>query len=1289
MPCRLASRLSIILLAGIALFWHSQSSFAQTNGTWASSGGGTWSTAANWQGAIPDAGGIATFDNALGQIGNIGVILDSNRTLGEIRFNQGFSASILGSGGGILMSGSGLTLNSQASTISSPTIFYNSVNLLSPVISGTGDLIKTGVGNVALSASTANTFTGTVRINNGALWLVGGTAALQNSQLGNTANVIELNGGILGITTNALTSARALSISAGGGTIRNFNTTSTFSGALSGAGQLVVQLGTTTFSGSVSGFTGLLRIDGGGGIVTLTGTSALGAGGVVQVGGQLNLTYSTNNITNRLAGRNAESLGGNFVLTGSSAAASNETAGDLNLLSGTTTITLAPNAAQATNLTFGTLTRTDRSTLYIRSSNTLGAAPAAGVGNVSFTNSPGTLVGGGGATTSTTASILPFVLGSNVNNTTFGVSLSFVTWDSTTKRIAALNTTSGYQTNLATASSNENVSLAANASVAVNGQTVNSLRFGGAFTLSGGAADVLTITSGAILSTTSTSTISAPINFGAAEGVIYSSGALTINGVISGTNGLTKAGISILTLNGANTYTGDTTLTLGQTRVAGGTVTADGSAPSVFGQGTSAITLLSTNNTVTGAPTRLFTTGNLIINRDLIVKLGGGQATGIGTVGASAAESVTLNGQLFLNAVNPTSLTRFLTLEGDTTIANAITLNGVVSGTGGLRASTANYAILSNSNTYSGGTQIGLSFYDDTLTGNAFKNFTETWDLRSNNALGTGTVFIHSALSTTQPVTGVGRILSNGSSAITLPNDFVFTMGFGNFDGSQGLTISGGIELNSAGTNNTVVTTNSTGPLNFTGVVARGGLIKNGSGTLNLSGNNIYSGQTIIRQGTVGITSLGNGGTAANLGQAPTASNYIILSGNAASNFGTLSYTGSGDAVNRLFTVAGTGGTIDSSGPGALSFNNTGNLGSVDGSTTISSVALVANAGVIAIDTSIAAQLVVGSTVTSSYAGFPTGATITEVGPNFIRLSGTGTNIATVFTTTPAVDTRTTLTITLPGAVTTRALNLTGTNTSFNTIASVIPNGTNIPVAVSKSGVGTWQLTGANTYSGGTNVTGGTLAINNTTGSGTGFGSVLTAANTTLSGIGKIVPNTGNTVTINGTVAPGNSVGTLTFGSSTTSTTVNVNAAYAFELQTAGTTGVALNSGGSSPGLPHTAHDVINAFGTLTFGGSSTVNVASLTGTGFDNTQKYSWLIATINGGTLSGVPTLGVVSGTDFSSLAGGTFTIGSDSGAVYLNFTPVPEPLTILSLSALGLAAVQGVRRRRRRSTTTALAA
>ncbi len=77
-----------------------------------------------------------------------------------------------------------------------------------------------------------------------------------------------------------------------------------------------------------------------------------------------------------------------------------------------------------------------------------------------------------------------------------------------------------------------------------------------------------------------------------------------------------------------------------------------------------------------------------------------------------------------------------------------------------------------------------------------------------------------------------------------------------------------------------------------------------------------------------------------------------------------------------------------------------------------------------------------------------------------------------------------------------------------------------------KIGTGTLTLGGANTYTGGTRIDGGTLLVNNTSGSGTGAQPVNVNNGATLGGNGIV----GHLVTVNngGTIAPGTSAGVLT-----------------------------------------------------------------------------------------------------------------------------------------------------------------
>jgi autotransporter-associated beta strand protein len=66
-----------------------------------------------------------------------------------------------------------------------------------------------------------------------------------------------------------------------------------------------------------------------------------------------------------------------------------------------------------------------------------------------------------------------------------------------------------------------------------------------------------------------------------------------------------------------------------------------------------------------------------------------------------------------------------------------------------------------------------------------------------------------------------------------------------------------------------------------------------------------------------------------------------------------------------------------------------------------------------------------------------------------------------------------------------------------------------------KVGAGVVSLTGANTYKGGTTVSGGSLLVNNTAGSGTGLGSVTVQSGATLAGSGILAPAPGANVSIN------------------------------------------------------------------------------------------------------------------------------------------------------------------------------
>jgi len=164
---------------------------------------------------------------------------------------------------------------------------------------------------------------------------------------------------------------------------------------------------------------------------------------------------------------------------------------------------------------------------------------------------------------------------------------------------------------------------------------------------------------------------------------------------------------------------------------------------------------------------------------------------------------------------------------------------------------------------------------------------------------------------------------------------------------------------------------------------------------------------------------------------------------------------------------------------------------------------------------------------------------------NAIFNFGNGTAFATVRNTAMAIS--------LGGLTGGPGTQLEGNNSSANPVAytigganantefdGVIKDGTMAGVALVKTGSGNFTLTSTNTYSGGTTINGGTLFVNNTSGSGTGSGAVEVAAGGTLAGNGIISGSAD--VAAGGTLSPGgNSIGTLTFKNSLTLETGSTN----------------------------------------------------------------------------------------------------------------------------------------------------
>jgi fibronectin-binding autotransporter adhesin len=153
-------------------------------------------------------------------------------------------------------------------------------------------------------------------------------------------------------------------------------------------------------------------------------------------------------------------------------------------------------------------------------------------------------------------------------------------------------------------------------------------------------------------------------------------------------------------------------------------------------------------------------------------------------------------------------------------------------------------------------------------------------------------------------------------------------------------------------------------------------------------------------------------------------------------------------------------------------------------------------------------------------------------------------------------------------------------------------------------------------------------------------------------------------------VASGSTLGGS--GAISVSSATTIAGTLLIQLQTAGSGGASAtaNSGYSTSNGGVIGQLLVS--GSLTFNGSTPITIASLTGSGFNSSQDYSWLIGTATS-PITGAPSApSSVSGTDFTGSASG-FSIGTSGTNMYLNYAPasVPEPEHVLLLSVGALLA------------------
>jgi autotransporter-associated beta strand protein len=275
-----------------------------------------------------------------------------------------------------------------------------------------------------------------------------------------------------------------------------------------------------------------------------------------------------------------------------------------------------------------------------------------------------------------------------------------------------------------------------------------------------------------------------------------------------------------------------------------------------------------------------------------------------------------------------------------------------------------------------------------------------------------------------------------------------------------------------------------------------------------------------------------------------------------------------------------------------------------------------------------------------------------------------------------------------PGPTTgTTTLTLNGNNTGADTIKGVLADHTTGLLAVAKSGSGTWILSGANTYSGGTTVLAGTLEFDTapTLNSNTTFqvnGGTLRFKVTT--GSGTVGTGVTATVASGATLELAGSIAALAAGANRVAITNNSTTPAG--ILVSGTGQVVGNIDGSgntqvNPGSSLTANHIVqNALdigGTSTSHGTVTIAASSATGNPLIDTSS------TALGEPTSTSPAF-AMSPTSASAIVGdglGLANFGSLSTSVPGLGSPplgntVPEPSTLVLFAFGGLAVVSRLR-------------
>jgi fibronectin-binding autotransporter adhesin len=551
-----------------------------------------------------------------------------------------------------------------------------------------------------------------------------------------------------------------------------------------------------------------------------------------------------------------------------------------------------------------------------------------------------------------------------------------------------------------------------------------------------------------------------------------SSGTTTFSGVISsgtGTSSLTKAGAGTEILTNVETYTGTTKVSGGALNIQNSNTLADSTAVTV-----SSGAALQLQGGITPALHSLTLNGQgVTANQEGALESVSGANSYSGSITLGSASAIGVDAGTF-NVSGPISGGVALTLTGSSSTGTGTLASALGTNITSLTKNGASTWDVTNANTYTGGTtlnagtlQAGVATTGTTSGAFGGQNaaFTEaggTLDLDGNN-VGLG------AFNSTG-----GTITDSGAAA---------TLTVGNNNGAINLTgisaVSGPLTINITGSG---AWTNNPG---FTSTVSSGG-------GLEFTNNALFRMDSLATNLGTNGTLIFNGGGQVQTGAGSGAPTVTLASTNA------IVINGAGNVwsfqTNTTTPGAWTGtGTIQISQGNAPTFTFGGNMTGFDGTLQLFDGTGAGASDTFALSDATTNQIGGASAVWSQQSA--SGSTGTDT----LAWTGAGSQIiplGDLNTTGNAGTALITLINKTAGTTATWQVGNLGLNSTYSGVIG--SNGTGIS-ALEKVGAGTWTLTGANTYTGATEVNAGILQIGNgTSGSINGTSGVTVDTNGTL-----------------------------------------------------------------------------------------------------------------------------------------------------------------------------------------------